>query len=56
VVESNAICACMPAGSSRSICAISWRTRAITSSELALGSTHTPMNTAFSPDMRTSES
>ena len=29
-------------------------TRPMTSSELALGSTHTPMNTAFSPVNRTS--
>ena len=34
--------------------AISARTRAMTSSELALGSTHTPMNVAFFPLKRTS--
>ena len=35
-------------------CSISLRTRSMTSSELALGSTQTPMNTAFLPEKRTS--
>ena len=52
-VASNAIRVVMPVGSSRWIAAISARTRSITSSELAFGSTHTPMNTASSPENRT---
>ena len=49
LVESKAMLASMPVGSSFRIASISLRTRAMTSSELALGSTHTPMNTALLP-------
>ena len=48
-VESNAMFACMPVGSSARRRSIWPRTRPITSSELAFGSTQIPMNTAFLP-------
>ena len=46
----------MPAGNSAWMPGIVSRTWRITSSELAVGSTHTPMNTAVSPLKRTSSS
>ncbi len=54
LVESKATLASMPLGSSFLMLSTSLRTRAMTSTELALGSTHTPMNTAFLPEKRTS--
>ena len=53
-VESKAIDAVMPVGSSVWTISSSFRTRAMTSTELALGSTHTPMNVALVPEKRTS--
>ena len=55
-VESYGMPACMPAGSSAWIPGIASRTSRITSSEFAVGRTHTPMNTAVSPLKRTSSS
>ncbi len=55
-VESYAIVACIPLGRSFWIDCISLRTRAMTSSEFAFGRTQTPMNVAFLPENRTSES
>ena len=46
----------MPAGSRASMPFISSRTRAITSSELAEGSTQMPMKVAVWPSKRTSSS
>ncbi len=55
LVESKATCAVEAASAARAlILSISARTRPMTSSELALGSTQTPMKTARLPDMRTS--
>ena len=54
VVESKATSPFMPVGSSARTSSISLRTLAMTSTELALGSTHTPMNTARLPERRTS--
>ncbi len=54
LVASNATLACMPDGSSFWIFFTSSFTRPMTSSELAFGSTQTPMNTAFLPEKRTS--
>ena len=54
LVASKAMVAESPVGSSLWILAISSRTRLMTSSALALGSTQTPMKVARSPDMRTS--
>ncbi len=56
LVASKAIIALSPVGSSRWTLVNSSRTRLMTSSALALGSTQTPMNTALAPDMRTSMS
>ena len=54
LVESKATVARMPDGSSFWIVFTSSFTRPMTSSELAFGSTQTPMNTAFWPEKRTS--
>ena len=54
LVASKATVACMPVGSSFWMMSISLRTRSMTSSELAFGSTQTPMKTAVSPEKRTS--
>ena len=53
-VASKAIDAVMPVGSSVWMISSSLRTRAMTSTEFALGSTHTPMNVALVPEKRTS--
>ena len=54
LVASNAMVPLSPVGSSLWTLASSARTRLMTSSALAFGSTHTPMKTARAPDMRTS--
>ncbi len=56
LVASKAISPFMPVGRSAWIDAISFRTFAMTSSELALGKTQTPMKTAFLPEKWTSMS
>ena len=55
-VESYGIPAFIPAGSCAWMPCIASRTRPMTSSELAVGSTQTPMNVAVSPLKRTSSS
>ena len=56
LVESYGMPTFMPTGSWRSMSGMSLRTSRITSSELAVGSTQTPMNVARSPSKRTSAS
>ena len=53
-VESYGMPTFMPVGNCAWIPGIASRTRPITSSELAVGSTHTPMKVAVSPLKRTS--
>ena len=48
-VESYGTPTFMPTGSCASICGSAARTRAMTSSEFAVGNTHTPINVAVSP-------
>ena len=55
-VESYGMPTVMPAGSCAWIAGISSRTWRMTSSELAVGSTQTPMNVAVWPLKRTSSS